>query len=335
MIWDLRRKLRRLLAPALLALLSVALSVIVVQMLGLIRPRQDPLLMLDLQSNYVDFRVSRPGAATVALRGGWVPRAPDCLDPAGRDVTPLAALLAPAQGTRVEYIWAPRTVSLRYSGPPGDPAPFVTIIRDGAADCPVSGRDFVVILPHAALADMAPLPILGAGRIGVETAIAAPPTPVRPRLLPVPGAPPIEAIPSPGNFLHGGTVSVYGRASRADPPAVFRVSEADFQIPRGSRVDFGLGRDATAQNGGDRAAGDVLRGTAALAGSGPGLSVQAVTSASDVQISGLAGVTTFAAGAVVTAVSDPTIAPLLLFVASFIYLYSTLITIYQLVSKRD
>lgn len=333
MIWGIWRGVRRLAVPVLLALLALALSALVVLMLGLIRPRQDPLLMLDLQSNYVDFSVSRPGAATVALRGGWVPRAPDCLAPSGgSDVTPLTALLAPAQGTRVEYIWAPRTVSLRYSGKSGATGPFLTVIRDGLPDCQVSGRDFVVILPHAAMADIAPLPILGAGRIGVETVAAQPPQQVQPRLLPVPGGQAIEAVPSAGNFLHGGRVSVYGRTSRASRPAVFRVSEADFQIPRGSRVDFGLGAETAGAGAG---AGDVLRGTAVLASPGPGLSVQAVTNASDVQVSGITGVTTFAAGAVVTAVSDPTIAPLLLVVASFIYLFSTLITIYQLVSKRD
>ncbi|KGJ03620.1 hypothetical protein IT41_13480 [Paracoccus halophilus] len=327
----MRRGLTRLLVPLGLALLALALATAVVYLFGVIRPRQDPLLMLDLQSNYVAYEVSRAGAATVALRGGWVLRAPDCLDPQPGAPTPLAALLAPAQGARVEYIWGPQTVSLRYSAGAGTGGRFLTVMRDGQRDCGLDGRPFTVILPHAALEAMAPLPILGTGQIGSETIEVALPRDIPPVLLPAgDGAATIAATASAGNYLHGGTVSVYGRASRADEQTVFRVSDADFQIPRGSRVDFGIG--ATGQDGG---APDVLRGTAILDPEGRGLAVQALTNASDVQVKTSTSVTTFAAGAVVTAVSDPTIAPLLLFVASFIFLFPTLITIYQLVATRE
>lgn len=306
--------------------------------------RRDTLLMLDLQTNHVQFKVSQPGTALVVVREGWLRRQAECDGP--RDVSedgdaasggagqggrrllpgpdPLAALLAPAAGTLVEYIWQPRSLLLRYAPPPGQAGPFLTVMRQGEPDCDISRDSLVVTLPHAALAAMAPLPVVGTGSIGRVILDRAPPSPRNKAYLP---GTDIEDLPSPGNFLHGGTIRVYARADTT-PPSIFPVADAAFEVPRNSRVDFGP------SEGRDPAEEPTLRGWAMLDPAGRGLSLHAVTSASDVTIAGVGGVTAIAAGTLAVAVNDPANVRLLTGLAVFIFLFPTLISVWQLVRDQ-
>lgn len=325
MTWLPERWLRRCRLPAFLFLLALLLAWTIVGAFGFLRPRPDPLLMLDLQSNHVLFQVARPGTAGLVLREGWLRRPPECLREAGDEgPVPLAAMLAPAHGTTVEYIWQPRSLLLRYSPGAGGQGPFLTVQRDGMPDCDLSEGSFVVTLPHEALAHMPPLPVVGAGHIGSVTLDIAPPSPRQPLLLPGTG---IEDLPSPGFFLHGGVIRVYAR-TRGDDSRIFPIPDAEFQVPRNSRVDFGLagdgqGRDAWA-----------MLGWAVLDPGGKGLSVHAVTRAPDVRLSGMAGELAISGGALALAFNDPSNTRLFSWLAIVIFLFPTLIALCQLLHDR-
>jgi len=333
--WPARFLSQPLLVPLWLALVAgvVALGA------GLGLPSQrDTSLMLDLQSNHLQFKVSRPGTALVVVREGWLRRQAECDGPGGGGPDgaqplplgpgPLAALLAPAGGTMVEYIWQPRSLLLRYAPTPGQEGPFLTVMRTGEPDCNISGESLVVGLPHAALAAMAPLPVVGTGSVGRVTLDRSPPS--KRTSLYLPGTE-IEDLPSPGNFLHGGTIRVYARA-RTSPPSIFPVPDAVFEVPRNSRVDFGRhedGRDPTDE--------PAMRGWVALDPEGRGLSLHAVTSASDVTITGIGGVTSISAGMLAVAVNDPANMRWFATLAVFIFAFPTLIAAWQLIrdGRRD
>lgn len=313
------RLVRALLLPMAMALLAALIATLAVAAFGQWRTKRDSLLMLDLQSNHVLFHVSRPGTAQVVVREGWLRRPPDCM--AGNTPLPVSALLAPAYGTTVEYIWQPRSVLLRYMPAPGQQGPFLTIMRNGEADCELSQGSLVVTLSHEVMASMSPLPVVGAGHIGRVTLDNAPPAPRNAPLLP---GSQVEDLPSPGNFLHGGVIRVYARAREANP-RIFPIPDAEFEVPRNSRVDFGIA------DGSNEREIDPMLGWATLDPAGRGLSVHAVTTASDVRITGIGGVTAISAGALALAFNDPANAQLFSGLAIFIFLFPTFIAICQLV----
>ena len=315
---------RPMLVPLWLALLVAAMAAVAVFFLPSSR---DSLLMLDLQSNHVQFNVSRPGTAIVVVREGWLRRPTECDAQGGAgplllDEGPLAAVLAPAGGTVVEYIWQPRSLLLRYAPGPGQEGPFLTVLRDGEPDCELSRGSLVVTLPHAALAAMAPLPVVGNGSVGRVTLDRTPPTPRG--TLYVPGTE-IEDLPSPGNFLHGGTIRVYARTREATP-RIFPIPDAEFEVPRNSRVDFVL-----SDSGQNTAVEATLWGWVTLDPEGRGLSIHAVPSVSDVTITGIGGVTSISAGTLAVAVNDPANARLFTWLAIFIFGFPTLIAVWQLI----
>lgn len=316
------------LVPLWLALAAALAAIAIVAILGL-QTRRDALLMLDLQSNHVLFNVSRPGTAMVVVRQGWLRQPVECDGPGGGQAMrlqagPLTGLLAPAHGTVVEYIWQPRSLSLRYTPTPEQAGPFVSVLRAGEANCDLSQRSLVVTLPHAALAAMAPLPIVGEGSIGRITLERGPPTAREPVYLP---GTRIEDLPTPGNFLHGGVIRIYARARAGEAvPRIFPIPDAEFEVPRNSRVDFGL-----ADNNGHDPGNVAMQGWASLDPQGRGLSIHAVTTASDVRITGIGGVTAISAGALAVAVNDPSNARLFTGLAIFIFLFPTLISVWQLV----
>ncbi|TJZ88743.1 hypothetical protein FA743_19855 [Paracoccus gahaiensis] len=295
--------------------------------------QRDTSLILDLQSNHVQFKVSRPATAVVVVREGWLGRRVQCDSlgsgrsedalPVPLGPGPLAALLAPAAGTLVEYIWQPRSLKLRYAPTPGQTGPFLTVMRDAEPECDISRESVVVTLPHAALTTMAPLPVVGTGSVGRVVQERTAPTP-RVKVF-LPGSQ-VEDLPSPGNYLHGGTIRVYAHA-RTSPPTIFPVPDADFEVPRNSQIEFGRHdtddtRDFTAE--------PAVFGWVALDPEGRGMSLHALTNASDITIAGMGGVTAVSAGTLAVAVNDPVNMRLLTALAVFIFLFPTLIAAWQL-----
>lgn len=323
--WLPRFLSRPQLVPVWLGLAAAGVALVAVAGLDWKSPR-DSLLMLDLQSNHVAFNVSRPVLAQVVVHDGWLRRQAECDGPGGvgsvpLEAGPLAALLAPAGGTVVEYLWQPRSLLLRFTPSPGQAGPFLTVMRAEKPDCDISQGSVVVTLPHAALAAMTPLPVIGTGSVGRVTSDRLPPSPRDKLYLPGTG---IEDPPSPGNFLHGGTIHVYARA-RTVPPSIFPVPDAVFEVPRNSRVDFGR---ADTDDALDEPA---MQGWATLDPQGRGLSIHAVTRASDVTISGIGGATQISAGTLAVAVNDPANARLFTWLAVFVFLFPTLIAAWQLI----
>lgn len=287
--------------------------------------QRDTSLILDLQSNHVQFRVSRPATAVVVVRDGWLGRPVQC-DGSGSGPLgpgPLAALLAPAAGTMVEYIWQPRSLKLRYAPTPGQTGPFLTVMRDAEPECDILQGSVVVTLPHAAMAMMAPLPVVGTGSVGRVVQERTAPTP-RVKVL-LPGSQ-VEDLPSPGNYLHGGTIRVYAHAGTS-PPTIFPVPDAVFEVPRNSQIEFGR---ADTDDARDFTAELAVFGWVALDPQGRGMSLHAVTNASDITIAGMGGVTAVSAGTLAVAVNDPANMRLLTALAVFIFLFPTLIAAWQL-----
>jgi hypothetical protein len=273
-----------------------------------------PMVIVDVRATQVSYTIQRPPLSQLPLRGAIVARADGFCDALLDEKGRLTALVAAPKDTMVTYIWHRNFVQITLSPPllnKADPESWapVSVEKAGAPRCVLAAASATFLLPHAAMRDLPPLPILGQGNIGAELGI--PPAPEASDLkreIAVRGTPArkVKIHAAPGHLLLGGTARVMGRTSLWwDSGKLFPVADSDFIIPRGSRLS-------------SNASGAPLIGNLVLADGADAFDIQVTTEAKDLSIHRMganAQEEALAFGALARSFGDPSLAPILIPVA--------------------
>lgn len=284
---------------------------------------QPPLVLIEAETSFLSYRVQREDLSAMSLQGAEVTdTAAVCREGLDADWR-VAAIVRPPVGATVEYRWMPGMVLIRVL-PTGDGT---TTFENAAGVQCREGAALTFLVPAAVLERAGPLPVLGAGQIGVELGV-----PTLPHLPPACSAPELEGRrcisidtdtdtdppegkreipvdPASTSALFSATARLYGRTS-VSGGQLYPISGGEFVIPGGSRLEASEERFP-------------FIGSLTLGDDGASLHVQVTTEAESLRLY-RAGQNNqaelLATGSVARAIQDPSLGPFLIFMAILVLL---------------
>lgn len=271
-----------------------------------------PLVVVQAQSALVRYQVQLPSYAVIPLLKGKASFAEaDAVACRAQGILVEASLaepvlIAPKAGARVTYWRGTTGVTLQVEHENNEGGALANLSTQHGAVC-VPKQRFIVLV---AANDAPMLPIAGPASIGDETAPGAAPAAIsEPVGQPQPAAPchsdPAGVIAATPGLLYGGTVELYGWSRWSGTHALYPIPGLGYRIPRGSRLE-------------------ILQvasiGNAAACGDGPGFDVRIATESDSLSLYqpnfGLRNAV-FDTGLVARTIGDPSLAGLLLAIATF------------------
>lgn len=212
---------------AIASLLLVLVASLVALRLSFQSP---PVLFVSVKSNHLEYRVKRPVLARLAIVGGlWIRPEVKCRGVALSRGDRHTFLLSPPPGSKVEYLSLPQHIQVSVTPEQGDKVRLLNTRK--RMGCDLDGT-VSVLIPVSEVARNQPFPVFGPVTIGSDAARNEPPPHEYLRKL----TPKLEVETIPVRFIESGRVKMFGRIEWLRQ--LYPVGDAEFPIPRGSRIEF-------------------------------------------------------------------------------------------------
>lgn len=292
--------------PAWFVLASTVLTGVVFVFLRAFVLDITPVALIRAESTFVAYEVQRGPASNFALHEAQLLDQSQVCDGILNGAGRFSGLVAPGQGNRVSYTYHRSHLLIILEIPKGTAAPELTV--EGQKVCKVPGDSLSFLVPNEVLDRHLPFPIVGRGEIGAELGIQTAPAEAVTQIHVDDGHGGFIIHRAPGPLLMGATVRLFGRTSTLSGPGqLYPIPDAEFQIPRGSRLS------STEDT-------STMVGTVTAVAGNTALDVEVTLEASEVLIYRIGQrdqVERLAVGAFARTFSNPSLVPILIAVAIF------------------
>lgn len=316
----------RWLAGGLLLLVPVVIGLLILK--AMLSP---PLVLIEAETGFLSYQVQREDLSSIALVAAEVTEvAAFCaagLDEEGK----VRAVVRPSVGTTVEYHWLPGFIMVRMFS---ETLPSALVEGEDGMQCRAESDQLTFLLPAETLHRMAPLPVLGTGQIGAELGVPTLPSEISPCRWPAfagkscidNGHHEIPVMTSARSSLHRATARLFGRTSMPiGEGRLYPITDGNFAIPGGARLEAGMVTSP-------------FIGSVTVSGDGLSLRAEVTVAADDMRLYRVGHsqqAESLAAGAIARSINDPSLGPLLFFLALFPVALQIWINMRALLKKGD